>query len=103
MWQPQDDGGKLWYFTLSTCDQDKQHRVDVVNIDASAWGKGRAACEEARDSLVFALMQRRPLVIHDMDDEVATVRLCETLWPGERISQIRADVEAEYRARGALD
>jgi hypothetical protein len=56
--------------------------------------------DELRASVMLALVQRRPLVIHDMDDEIAMVRLCEMLWPGKRISKLRAAVEAESRTRG---
>jgi hypothetical protein len=40
-------------------------------------------------------------VVHSVDDEVDMARLCEELWPGERISETRREVEAEYASRPA--
>jgi len=34
-------------------------------------------------------------VIHDCDDELQMARLCEILWPCERITDLRKAVERE--------
>jgi hypothetical protein len=44
------------------------------------------------------MAQRKPpLVIIDIDDELKMARLCEALWPGERVTRLRKGVEAELR------
>jgi hypothetical protein len=35
-----------------------------------------------------------PLELHFPDDELATLRLCENFWPCERVTALRAEVEA---------
>jgi hypothetical protein len=47
-------------------------------------------------------MARRPLVVHDFDDELEMTRFCEALWPGPKIKKLREAVEAEYAARPEL-
>jgi hypothetical protein len=71
----------------------------MVVADPS-WGDGQEGAEAARAGFLQMLMTRKPLVIHDVGDEVTMARLCESLWPGERVAKLRQAVEAEYRARG---
>jgi len=56
--------------------------------------------ERTRTALIKRLVTYPPRVIHDVDDVVVAVRLCEQLWPGKRITALRQAVEAEYRERG---
>jgi hypothetical protein len=99
-YRPSDGiAAKYWYFCISTCGPDKQFRTDMVTVDPS-WGEGRKAAETARARFLQSLMTRKPLVVHDAGDEVTVARLCESLWPGERITKLRQSVETEYRARG---
>jgi hypothetical protein len=90
-WQPADEatGAKFWYFIAATAGKNREFRCDQFGAD------NKADAEQFRASVMLALMQRRPIVIHDVDDEVRMARLCETLWPGERISRLRKLVEAE--------
>jgi len=93
---------RRWYFCISTCDQDKCFRTDSVTL-ATAPGidpDDIAAMERTRAALIKQLAAYPPRVIHDVDDEIAAVRLCEALWPGERITALRQAVEAEYQERG---
>jgi hypothetical protein len=78
---------------------DKQFRTDTVTVDLS-WGEGLDGAEAARASFLRMLVTRKPLVIHEVEDEVTMARLCERLWPGERVTKLRQAVEDEYRARG---
>lgn len=94
-WLPGQDGGKEWYFTIASCDKGKQFRLDKI-----VTGGDRDEGEEMRACVQMAFVRHRPLVIHDTDDELYMARLCETIWPGERISKMRADIEAE-RAEAA--
>jgi hypothetical protein len=93
LWQPSDgvSGAKRWYFIVATSDE-RGWRCDMVNVeeDEREWMRMR---------VMAALVERRPLVIHDMGDEVEMARLCEVLWPGPRIAAVRKQVEADYAKR----
>lgn len=89
LWQPSDGAaGKVWYFIVASSGMGRGFRCDqvVVLADSRDW---------ARSGVIAALMQRAPLVVHSIDDELAMVRLCEMLWPGGRIAALRQQVEAE--------
>jgi len=88
LWQPHA-GGRRWYFIVSTCGPDGL-RCDKLDVEGDA-----DKADEVRAGLFLALVQRRPLVVHDTDDELYMARLCETLWPGERITRLRQGVELE--------
>jgi hypothetical protein len=77
------------YFIVAVCEQGRGFRCDQL------FGK-----LDDRQSFIFALIQRRPpaLVIHDTDDELYMARLCEGLWPGDRITALRKRIEAERKA-----
>ena len=91
-WRPTDGlSGRYWYFVVATADPDRVFRCVQINIPQGNEDIG----EIRRMQFLSELISRLPLVIHDCDDEVAMARLCESLWPGERISQLRAAVEAE--------
>ena len=88
-WQPADTAeGRRWYFMIATCGADG-FRADQVIADT------RRATRRARRAVIVALVARRPRLIHDVDDELEMARLCECLWPGERIAQLRRAVERE--------
>ena len=89
---------RRWYFHISTCGPDKQFRTDSVTL-AETSSDDIEGMERTRAALVRRLAAYPPRVIHDMDDEIATVRLCEQLWPGEAITRLRQAVETEYRER----
>jgi hypothetical protein len=49
-----------------------------------------------RLSLLAALLRRKGgVIVHDVADELQMVKLCEGLWPGEKISKIRKQIEFE--------
>lgn len=41
------------------------------------------------------MIQRRPVIIFDFDDELRMAGFCVAMWPSDRTRQIRADVAAE--------
>jgi hypothetical protein len=93
LWQPSDGTeAKRWYFIIATSEAGRGFRCDKIEVKTDER-------EQMRASVIFALVRRRPIVIHDMGDEVSMARLCETLWPGPRIAQIRQQIEADYAAR----
>jgi hypothetical protein len=75
---------RRWYFCISTCGPDKQVRVDSVTL---------AGTEPA------AMAGRPNQALRVSHDEIAAARLCEAVWPGERITALRQTVEAEYHKR----
>jgi hypothetical protein len=77
------------YFTVATSERDRGFRYDQISI-----GEGYDGAT-MRLGLAMALARHKPIVIHDVDDELYMARLCETLWPGERITKLREAVEAE--------
>lgn len=94
VWQPNDGtAGKRWYFTVASSEPKRGFRCDQLSTD------NKEDCEHFRSAVYFAFFQHRPLVLHDTDDELYMARLCETLWPGQRISNLRKTLEAEYEER----
>jgi hypothetical protein len=83
-----DDGH---YFIVSSCGEDKDMRCDGVYL-AFEPEELRAA---VRQDIVLELIARRPIVVHDTGDELYAAKLCEILWPGERITRIRKAIEQE--------
>lgn len=77
------------YFIVATSEKDRGFRCDQISI-----GEGYTR-ETMRAGIIMALVRRKPIVIHDTDEELYMARLCETLWPGERITKLRQTVEAE--------
>ena len=93
-WQPSDGTtSKVWYFIIATSEPKRGFRCDQIFGD-----------EQDRAAVMMALAtNHKPVVIHDMDDELAMVRLCEILWPGKRVAKIRAEIEAERKSRKAKE
>ncbi|MFZ3328960.1 MAG: hypothetical protein WA231_25175 [Methylocella sp.] len=77
------------YFIVATSEKNRGFRCDQISV-----GEGYNR-ETMRAGLVMALIRRKPIVIHDTDDELYMAKLCEMLWPGKRITRLREAVEAE--------
>jgi hypothetical protein len=90
VWQQSEQGKKEWYFMIATSEEGCGFRCDQIVLGGH---------REVYVSLIAELHKRRPIVVHVVLDEVEMARLCEILWPGERISQLCAEVEADYYAR----
>jgi hypothetical protein len=87
-WQPSDGVvAKRWYFVVATSGTEG-FRCDMTTVEA----EHRV---EMRMQVMAEFVRRRPLVIHDVDDELEMARLCEMLWPGPRITAIRKAIEEE--------
>jgi hypothetical protein len=92
VWKPSDGAAsKCWYFTVASAGAAREFRLDCVEVAA----KTR---DQQRMMVVAAFWRRRPRVVYEIDDELTMARLCERLWPGERITKLRATIERE---RGA--
>ena len=72
VWQLKGDL-RQWYFVVASADH-QIARFDQLASDP----EGHA--EEFRAGLMLALVQKRPIVIHDTDDELYMAHLCESLW-----------------------
>jgi hypothetical protein len=48
-------------------------------------------------AVLAVLAGRKPRVIFDLGDELEMAQMCETLWPGQRITKLRKAVEAERK------
>ncbi len=51
--------------------------------------------EELRHGVAAALKRMPGLIVHDLDDELATVQACETLWPCEATRRIANQLATE--------
>jgi len=93
VWKPSDGKtSKVWYFAVATSEKRRGFRCDRITI-----GDGIKP-DDARQSFLLALTRRKDrksLVAHDTDDELYMAKLCEALWPGERITRLRKQIEAE--------
>ncbi len=77
-------------FTVSTGDSTGEWHVDSIIA-----GEGYEA-EELRTEFMTALVTSgRPLVIHDMGNELESALLCRAIWPGERIDETCKKMLAE--------
>jgi hypothetical protein len=96
VWQPSDGAAsKVWYFVMSTSEPGRGWRCDQIRIPPGCEGER----ELYRSKLLIEFARKPGTVIHDVGDEVYAARLCEALWPGERISRVRKQIEADYAGR----
>jgi hypothetical protein len=87
-WQPSDgSSARHWYFMIITGEPSRGLRIDQVTVET----------ETDRQRVIVEFMQRRPLVLHAFDDELDMARWCEAIWPCERITRIRKNIERERR------
>jgi hypothetical protein len=81
------------YLTIATSEPGRGFRLDSI-VAGRGGGEGVSG-KPLRIQLIAAFRANRKLVIHDVGDELDMARLCERLWPGERITRLRKEVEAE--------
>jgi hypothetical protein len=85
--------GRHWYFVVCGLGADREIRIDQFKIGQD----DHDLAEHCRTALCLELVQRRPIVLNDFDDELALVRWCEAVAPSERTTRLRAAVEGERR------
>jgi hypothetical protein len=78
------------YFCIASAGRTSGFRADQIIA-----GRTRAEATKRRRDVMTRFVAARPVVINDMDDELAMVRLCEALWPGQQVTALRRAVEAE--------
>jgi hypothetical protein len=84
---------KHWYFVVASISAKGRLRLDQINVPVD----NRDFAQEARTDLFAALIGRRPIVIHDFDDELAMAKWAEAIAPSERTRRIRQGLEQERR------
>ena len=89
-WRPSDGtSAKQWYFVVVGCDRKGETYHDVLHAECEA------DAVENRAGVMAALIEHRPCVMHDFDDELALARMAEAAWPGAKITRLRQQIEAE--------
>jgi hypothetical protein len=81
------------YFVIASSEPGRGFRCDQISI-----GDGMGDGKECRSMVLGAFVRfgiGRGLVVHDTDDELYMAKLCEAIWPGERISKLVKIIEAE--------
>ncbi len=82
------------YFVIASSEPERGFRCDQLIMGNGLEKDGNTY--RARIIAAFAQFGiGRGLLVHDTDDELYMARLCETLWPGERITKLRESIEAE--------
>lgn len=86
VWDPDRPGWS--YFTIGIPERD---RWRFERID----GEDQTELEAFRAALVRALIEHRPIVIHDLDDELRMARLCDAILPTEHTAALCREIAAE--------
>ena len=92
--QPDPREERVWYFVIASGDRGGFFTVKI------SFGNDAELADRGRSAALVNFMMRRPIVVHDVDDELYMAQLCEAIWPCPKTSAIRAAIEAE-RARAA--
>jgi hypothetical protein len=90
VWEQLPDG-RRWYFTVAC---GIEFAVDKIVAE------DKPLAQQARRALFGTLAQHRPIVVHDMDDELEMAHWCSAIWPCAMTSGIVAAIEKE-RSRGS--
>ncbi len=88
VWRPNEAGRRQWYFVLASGDPGFFSVMVGFGDDAEL-------ADQCRASALVAFLMRKPIVVHDMDDELAMARLCEAIWPCAKTRKVRAGIQAE--------
>jgi hypothetical protein len=89
VWQTGSDDERQWYFTIVTADK------DGFGVDQVSCGDDRGLAEQTRVAVLFAFIQKKPIVVHDCDDELRMARLSNAIWPCAKGRRLIAEIEAE--------
>jgi hypothetical protein len=91
--RPPLDKGNDNYFTIATSEAGRGFRLDQITT-GDDWKEGLEIRAKAIAAFCFH-GAGKGMLVHDTDDELYMARLCETLWPGERITRLRKAIEEE--------
>jgi hypothetical protein len=91
VWEPSQKDGRHWYFPIASTDAAGKFRIDCFRVAED----NRTLAEESRAALMLELIKRRPVVMHDFDDELRMAKFCEAAFPCKKTRDIRAGIERE--------
>lgn len=87
---PHGSDTRQWYFITASVQADNDlHICRIIDKD------GSKAAKRIRADLMLELINRRPTIIHDFNDEAEMARFCEALCPSDRTRRIREGIERE--------
>jgi len=90
VWLPSDGtSARQWRFIVVGCDRTGETRVDQLNAETEA------DTMAFRAGVMAALIEHRPCVMIDFDDELQMARQAEAAWPCAKITRLREGIEAE--------
>jgi hypothetical protein len=79
---------KRWYFSVVSGDAN-DFRIDAIEADE------KHLVEAARNTVYAKFIARKPIVLHDFDDELEMARWTHAVWPSERAKKIVGAMETE--------
>ncbi len=88
VWQG-NQGKRDWYFDVISSDGASFFTVKVGG------GDNAELAGQCRASAFVSFLKRKPIVVHDMDDELTMAQLWEAIPPCEKTRTVRAGIEAE--------
>lgn len=95
VWGINPKDGRQWYFVCASADALGEVHIDQLLIRQD----DREMAEQTRGALFAELVARRPVVVHDFDDEVSFARFCVDTWPSDRTRKMLAEIEGDYANR----
>jgi hypothetical protein len=84
-----------WYFIVVGCSRTGEVWNDLFGVGSEG------ATVKMREHLKVALVEKRPCVMIDFDDELEVAGYAEAIWPCQKITRIREQIEAERGARAS--
>lgn len=87
VWDP-DRNSRRSYFIIGVPERKRWHFERIG-------GEGHAELEAFRTALLMALARHRPIVLHDLDDELRLARLADAILPTEQTAALCREIAAE--------
>ena len=91
VWKLSDRDGRHWYFVVGSSAASGQFRIDCLTIAMDE----RTVAENTRAALMLTFLERKPVVMHDFDDELRMAKFFEAVFPCDKTRSIRANLERE--------
>ena len=83
------DDDNASYFVVGTTTEDGEFHVDQLKAHKQDLAR------QWRDGIRMALIQRRPIVIHEFDDELEMAKWAAAICPGEKTARILEGIRRE--------
>lgn len=98
VWGINPTDGRHWYFVCASADADDTFHIDCIKIRDD----DQELANQTRADLLLELVSRKPIVIHEFDNEPALAAFCAAMWPSERTKRLLDAVNADYFSRPDL-